>query len=400
MLGLALEGGGAKGAYHLGVVKALLEEGYQFDGVTGTSIGAINAAVIAQGSFAAGYACWEKMDFDTIFDMDREEYDKLINRNLDKAAVSKLVHKARSLVLNRGISTQKIRDLINSVLDEDKLRASPVDFGLVTVSISDLKPLELYKEDIPLGRMTDYLIASASLPGFELKRIENKYFLDGGFYDNCPMNLLAGKGYKEIIAIRTLAMGIVQPLKDTDIHVTNIIPNESLGPVLNFNNASIRKNLRLGYLDGKRHIHGLCGSKYYLDCQSFSEEDAFKIMTALPDKVIHQLGSILGIPAMLPKRMLFEQIIPQLAVLADLAEPVTYLQIIIKMCEIMAGEIGVEKYRIYNLQEFFKVIKNATPNPAGVFEEDSTRLPLFKQRQYKIRKAAGTIYQAMFAAAD
>ena len=55
-----------------------------------------------------------------------------------------------------------------------------------------------------------------------------------GFYDNCPMNLLAGKGYKEIIAIRTLAMGIVQPLKDTDIHVTNIIPNESLGPVLNF----------------------------------------------------------------------------------------------------------------------------------------------------------------------
>ena len=115
---------------------------------------AINAAVIAQGSFAAGYACWEKMDFDTIFDMDREEYDKLINRNLDKAAVSKLVHKARSLVLNRGISTQKIRDLINSVLDEDKLRASPVDFGLVTVSISDLKPLELYKEDIPLGRMT------------------------------------------------------------------------------------------------------------------------------------------------------------------------------------------------------------------------------------------------------
>ena len=90
-------------------------------------------------------------------------------------------------------------------------------------------------------------------------------------------------------------------------------------------------------------------------------------MTALPDKVIHQLGSILGIPAMLPKRMLFEQIIPQLAVLADLAEPVTYLQIIIKMCEIMAGEIGVEKYRIYNLQEFFKVIKNATPESGRSF---------------------------------
>lgn len=400
MLGLALEGGGAKGAYHMGVVKAFLEEGYQFDGVTGTSIGAINAAVIAQGSFEEGYALWEKMDLDCIFDMDRAEYDKLINRDLDKEMVGKLVHKAGKLVVNRGISTQKIRDLINSVLDEDKLRASPADFGLVTVSISDLKPLELYKEDIPVGKMTDYLIASASLPGFELKRIENKYFLDGSFYNNCPMNLLAGKGFKDIIAIRTLALGIVQPVRDAGINVINIVPNESLGPVLDFRNAPIKKNLRLGYLDGMRHIRGLCGAKYYLDCHSFSEEDAFGIMANLPDEVVYRLGSILGIPEMLPKRMLFEQIIPQLAALTGLSEPVTYSKIIIRLCEVMAREIGVERYRIYDLKEFCKAIKNATPNPANVFEEDNSRLPLFNQKKYKIRKAAGAIYQAMFTSTD
>lgn len=58
MLGLALEGGGAKGAYHMGVVKAYFEEGYYFDGVVGTSIGALNGAIIAQGDFELGYELW------------------------------------------------------------------------------------------------------------------------------------------------------------------------------------------------------------------------------------------------------------------------------------------------------------------------------------------------------
>ena len=47
-IGLVLEGGGSKGAYQVGVLKALLENGYRFDAVTGTSIGALNGAIPAQ----------------------------------------------------------------------------------------------------------------------------------------------------------------------------------------------------------------------------------------------------------------------------------------------------------------------------------------------------------------
>ena len=54
MIGLALEGGGARGAFHMGVVKAFLEEGYEIGGITGTSIGALNGAIIVQGSFEEG----------------------------------------------------------------------------------------------------------------------------------------------------------------------------------------------------------------------------------------------------------------------------------------------------------------------------------------------------------
>lgn len=58
MYGIALEGGGTKGAYHMGAVKAILECGFDIGAVVGTSIGAFNAAVIAQGDFEKLYKRW------------------------------------------------------------------------------------------------------------------------------------------------------------------------------------------------------------------------------------------------------------------------------------------------------------------------------------------------------
>ncbi len=45
MYGLVLEGGGAKGAYHIGAYKAILEEGIEIGGVAGTSVGALNGGL-------------------------------------------------------------------------------------------------------------------------------------------------------------------------------------------------------------------------------------------------------------------------------------------------------------------------------------------------------------------
>lgn len=77
ILGLALEGGGAKGAFHLGVVKAFLEEGYTFDGITGTSIGALSGALIAQGDFEKCYRLWESIETYKLFDIEDVEYEKI-----------------------------------------------------------------------------------------------------------------------------------------------------------------------------------------------------------------------------------------------------------------------------------------------------------------------------------
>ena len=83
MYGLALEGGGAKGAYHMGAIKALLECGYEFGGITGTSIGALNAAVIVQGDFEKGYKLWENLDPTQLFGYNKENI-KTLNRDITK----------------------------------------------------------------------------------------------------------------------------------------------------------------------------------------------------------------------------------------------------------------------------------------------------------------------------
>ena len=67
MRALVLSGGGAKGSYQIGVWKALRQLGIKFDLVTGTSSGAINGALIVQGSYFKALSIWNKLNFNNIF---------------------------------------------------------------------------------------------------------------------------------------------------------------------------------------------------------------------------------------------------------------------------------------------------------------------------------------------
>ncbi len=84
MRGLVLEGGGAKGSYQLGAYRALLEMDIEISGITGTSIGAINGAMIAQGDFEKAKDLWMAIDPEEIFKMSTEDLSDLMNLNLDR----------------------------------------------------------------------------------------------------------------------------------------------------------------------------------------------------------------------------------------------------------------------------------------------------------------------------
>lgn len=378
MLGLALEGGGAKGAFHMGAVKAFLEEGYEFNGITGTSIGAINGAIIAQGDFETGYKIWENMNTSMLFDIEHMQMEKILNRHFDKEAFAYLTSKIKDVIENKGLDTSKIRGILSELIDEDKLRRSKIDFGLVTVSVPDLEPLEIYKEDIPYGKMLDYIMASANVPIFKIEPIEGRFYIDGGFHDNCPVNLLCRKGYKDIIAVRTLGIGKIRKLEDKSVNVKTLIPSENLGRVLDFDNSIIQTNLKMGYFDALRMLKGLAGQKYYL--RPVAGDKIMGCFFSVPESKIDRLRVIMGLPKTDPMRLFFEHILPGLSKLLGLPKSAAYQDILMGVLEFAAAQRGLERYRIRDLSEFIEEIKMTSP------EEKNADDPLLSNIAKKTKK--------------
>ncbi|MFA5449993.1 MAG: patatin-like phospholipase family protein [Clostridia bacterium] len=276
MLGLVLEGGGAKGSFHAGVLKALFERGYHFDGVAGTSIGAINGALVAQGDFDKCYQLWQTVTPSMLFDVDDEKVANLVNSQYDRSTVMYFLRFLRSSIANRGLPMDKAEAFLKGYVDEQKLRNSPIDFGIVTVATSDdWMPVEIFKEEIPQGMMVKYILASAYLPVFKRSTINGKRFIDGGIYDNLPINPLVRRGYNNIIAVRTMSNMPHSKVIDRSIKVSYISPSESLGNTLSFSSERLNHNLNLGYYDALRFTDGLSGKKYYFESLTDGEFRAY-----------------------------------------------------------------------------------------------------------------------------
>ena len=81
---IALEGGGAKGAYEVGVWRALDEADVRFDAVAGTSVGALNGAMRVMGELEQALRLWENIRFSQVFDADDEQLKKLYDHKLSE----------------------------------------------------------------------------------------------------------------------------------------------------------------------------------------------------------------------------------------------------------------------------------------------------------------------------
>jgi len=77
MYGLVLEGGGAKGAYQIGACKAMRELGISYGAVAGTSIGALNGAMIVQDELDKAYELWYEMSPSKVFDIEEVRLEEL-----------------------------------------------------------------------------------------------------------------------------------------------------------------------------------------------------------------------------------------------------------------------------------------------------------------------------------
>jgi len=349
MYGLVLEGGGAKGSYQIGAYKALLELGIEIKGIAGTSVGAINGAMIAQGDIEKAYEIWYNMSPSKVLDIDEKYIDKILELDFNKEDFSNIMRKAKARFSNGGFDTKYIKALMKDNIDEEKLRKMQLDYGIVTVSLTDMKPMELYIEDIPKGKLNDYIMASAYFPAFKLEKIDGKMYIDGGFYDNLPIKLLQQKGYKNIIAIRLYGLGRIRKVNDENLNITYIIPSQKLCNTLDFSNLNARKNIQMGYYDTLKVFKRLKGTKYYIN-PTDDEEYFMNYLLTFGEKKILKIGEILGIENISYRRMMLEHIVPRLIDLLRLDNDCTYEDIVIRLYEEAAKHCDINEFKIYDFK--------------------------------------------------
>jgi len=356
VLGLVLEGGGARGAYHIGAYKALLEEDFTFNGVVGTSIGAINAALIAQGKVEKAYELWQNISTEKLFGIPHLSWGKLIDDGIQLKEASKILKTVKGVIQKKGLDRSKVKLLLEDVLDEKAIRESSMDFGLVTYSLTELKSLEYMKEDIPEGKIIEYILASANLPIFQAEKTDGKILLDGGLYDNLPVQLLARKGYKDLVLIRTFAIGRVKKYNQDEVNALVIEPTEDLGNIMDFRPEKGQYLLNLGYYDVKRKFQNLKGSKYYI--QPKNEEKFFvKYLIDFSAQGLKELADILELGDVPDLRFTFEHVIPLIADALDLPKHATYEEILLGVAEWMAEKLELERFKIYTAEELFDAIQ-------------------------------------------
>ncbi len=253
---IVLSGGGAKGAYEIGVWKALKKLKIKYDIVTGTSVGALNGAFMVQKDYMKAVKMWQNINFDMIF---KDGFEGDINTF---EGIKDLIAMYGKGILNGGMDVSKLEETINNYINVNKFYKSKIDYGLVTVNLSNLKPISLTKDNIKEDLLKDYLMASATcFPAFKLKKIDNKNYIDGGYYDNLPISLAVKMGATKIIAIDIGSKSRKAKKITTDVPITYIKPKNDIGSFLVFDSSLATRNIKLGFNDTMKEYGKYDGDK-------------------------------------------------------------------------------------------------------------------------------------------
>ena len=252
--GLVLAGGGARGAYQAGVIRALEEMNIEISAVCGTSIGAMNGAAMIQGGYEFMNRLWKEIRLTDIMKID----EKAAENFLSVSNMSELV----KTMAGGGYDITPLENYLKENIDEKKIRASKLDFGLASVSLTNKRLVKLFKDDIPEGDLYKYLIASASLPFFKTKTLSGEKFTDGGLLDNMPVDMLTEKGIRDIICVDVCGIGFKKDICKAGLNIININCEKPFVGIMDFGDEGIERSIENGYYDCKR-VFGLYGGKRY-----------------------------------------------------------------------------------------------------------------------------------------
>ena len=128
---IALEGGGARGAYQVGAWRALEEAGVRYNAVAGTSVGALNGAMMAMRDLPNAEKLWKDIRFSQVMNVDDETMQRIMNRDFENLSQLREAAKTiRDIIKGGGLDVEPLRNLVSEWVDEEKIRQSGVDFFL------------------------------------------------------------------------------------------------------------------------------------------------------------------------------------------------------------------------------------------------------------------------------
>lgn len=352
--GLVLSGGGAKGAFEMGVWKALKECDYSLGAVIGTSVGALNAAMIAQDDYDIAMEFWSNLTINQVLDLN----EKMTNTYVDqwsKESFDVFRNGFLTALFSDGLDISPLRHNLTRLICEDSIRNSPIRFGLVTVDITSLKPRQLMIDDIPQGQLIDYLLASAALPIFQKQEIDGKTYLDGGFFDNVPINFMLEQNFSQIISVEFPAPGMRKWVRDNNAEIITVNNSEFLGGILNFDTRQIEQNIQLGYLDAMKVFGALDGKHYYLNTKK-SNTFFRKFIDTLGQplsnkKQLQKMLALLNLPGAASQRDVLDALENLLKKTSFKNQPLG-----LGMLEITAKSMGVPRLENYSIDFFIQAI--------------------------------------------
>ena len=257
--GLVLAGGGCKGVYQIGAWRALREMDIPVECVVGTSVGAMNGALVALGCYDGAVELWKNMSIEKGF-----QFPEPLKAPDDLFSLKNAGIIVKELWKNHGLDITPLRRALEELIDEEALRASPVEYGLVTFEVTGKRGRELYKDQIPPGRMMDYIMASAAYPGLKRPEIDGKTFLDGGLHDNVPVKMLLRRHCDNIVVVNIGDSDLPADL-DPRLNLHYIKPRDSLGKAFAFRPETAESKMTMGRYDALRSFGRLAGEWMYFN---------------------------------------------------------------------------------------------------------------------------------------
>lgn len=251
--GLVFSGGGAKGAYEIGVWRALRELGWEekITAVSGASVGSLNAVLFAAGDYERAENVWRKVTPAQFLELNSSQ---LSAQGFPGTAY---VREFVDDVKNSGIFSRE------GLLE---IMAEEIDWQAVSAGRHRLYANASYEhrgrslvEYFSLNgksraEMTEILLASSAMPVvYEPVNINGILYRDGGVVDNTPVYPLARDGFEHLIIVRLDRNGYVEKSLYKNREVIEIVPGSDLGNffdgTVDFSHENIIKRMEMGYYD-------------------------------------------------------------------------------------------------------------------------------------------------------